>query len=119
MEPDYLLVPLVGARPYAAAVGVVQPPIQILTDAHVLSVERVPACAVGERLSQLVGCLFACLAVERPALWTIRCMCRVLRLPTPIFTPRDRALSVASPTHRYLLSSVREARRPTRRPTCE
>src|SRR5829696_7684634 len=118
VEPDYLLVTLVGARPYAAPVGVVQPPIQILTDGHVLSVECVPACAVGERFGQLVGYLLARLAVEPPALRALRRMCRVLCLPAPILALGDRALAVSASTHCLPPSSVLLVPRPMLRIAC-
>src|SRR5215212_4468558 len=97
MQPDYLPVTLVGARPHAAPVGVLEPAIEVLADLHAPVIEHEPARAVGERPGKLVGHCLSRLAVDDPALGSARRVGSVASLPATIFALGDRTLAVATP----------------------
>src|SRR3954451_11432541 len=99
MHPDDALVPLVGLLAHGISNGVRQPAGQVLPNGSCPGVESESALPVDQSLREFRRYLLARLAVQCPALATLRRVHGVLRAPTAILAPGDAALAVAALAH--------------------
>src|SRR5829696_6650464 len=82
VHPDDALVPLVGLLPHRVSDRVREPAVQVLPYSQVASVENEAAFPVHKGLREFRRYLCPCLAVEGPALATLRSVHDVLSAPS-------------------------------------
>src|SRR5215218_5621742 len=99
MHPDDALISLVGLLAHGIANGVREPAGQILANGQGPGVERESALPVSESLRELRRNFLTGLAIERPALASLRGVHSVLGAPTATLAPADAALAVSTLAH--------------------
>src|SRR5215208_3999036 len=99
MHSNNALVSLVGLLPHGISNRVREPAGQILPNSHGPGVERQAALPVSESLRELRCDLLTSLAIQRPALASLRGVHGVLGTPAATLAPADAPLAISPLAH--------------------